>query len=282
SHPQACAITRHKKNPRGICVAGLKTRGWQSQTQAGGGFAATAIKTLELLCLHEAIETRFGKVVSESMPEGLYFFNPFTSTIIEMDVRESRLEADTMGYTKDVQNVRVVYVVNYMPDATQVHLLYEKIGRDWAQKIIPQVILGKVKEVIGQYEAVKLVSERQLATEAIVDSIRKDLTEKGVVLKNFEIINLDFNDPFENAVEAKVVAIQQAEEAKNKTVRVREEAEQAIISAKAEAESMRIRANALSQNRGLVEYEAVQKWNGKLPDIMAGGTTPFLNLNKKD
>ena len=44
---------------------------------------------------------------------------------------------------------------------------------------------------------------------------------------------------------------------------------------------MSIRANALSKNKALVEYEAVQKWNGKLPEYMLGDTVPFLNLNKK-
>lgn len=30
----------------------------------------------------------------------------------------------------------------------------------------------------------------------------------------------------------------------------------------------------------LVEYEAVQKWNGVLPQYMMGGTTPFVNIGK--
>ena len=47
----------------------------------------------------------------------------------------------------------------------------------------------------------------------------------------------------------------------------------------AEAKSMQIRAEALEQNAKLVEWEAVQKWNGVLPQYMLGnGTMPFLNL----
>ena len=53
------------------------------------------------------------------------------------------------------------------------------------------------------------------------------------------------------------------------------------MSAQAEAESMRIRSQALSQNKSLVEYEAVQKWDGKLPVNMYGSAPiPFINLNK--
>ena len=75
-----------------------------------------------------------------------------------------------------------------------------------------------------------------------------------------------------------MIAVEQAKEAKNKTVRIEEESKQQIIQAQAEAESMRIRANALTQNKNLVEYEAVQKWNGKLPEYMMGGTMPFINI----
>ena len=231
---------------------------------------------------HRGVKVTFGKVESESFAEGIYFYNPFTSSVIELDVRETKQEGTTSGYTKDVQNVQVSYTLNFHPDPTQMHILYSTVGRDWSQKLIPQVILGSLKEIIGQFEAVRLVSDREEANREVTNRIRDALALKMITVKNFEITNFDFNDAFENAVEAKVVAIQQAEEAKNKTVKIREEADQRMISAKAEAESMKIRSQALSQNKSLVEYEAVQKWDGKLPETMLGNSSvPFLNLTKK-
>ncbi len=229
---------------------------------------------------HRGVKTRFGKVDSESLPEGLYFINPVTTNLISMDVRETKSENKSTAYTKDVQQVDVQYIINYHPDASKMHTILEKIGIDWADKLIPQVVLGKIKEVVGHYEAVQLVSNRQEATLAIVERISNALNEKNITIKGFELTNMDFNDQFEHAVESKVVAIQQAEEAKNKTVKVKEEAEQKIISAKAEAESMRIRSQALSQNKGLVDYEAVQKWDGKLPEMMTGSNIPFINITR--
>ena len=58
-----------------------------------------------------------------------------------------------------------------------------------------------------------------------------------------------------------------------------EQAKQQIISAQAQAESMRIRSNALLANPKLVEYEAVQKWDGKLPQYMFGNSIPFVNMS---
>ena len=52
---------------------------------------------------HRGIETNFGKVVSESLPEGIYFFNPITTKIVEMDTRVQRKDGETDTYTRDVQ-----------------------------------------------------------------------------------------------------------------------------------------------------------------------------------
>ena len=102
-------------------------------------------------------------------------------------------------------------------------------------------------------------------------------------------MDLGFHDEFEKAVEAKVKAEQDAARVKNQTVQVEEEAKQSVIKAqaeadstlaraKAEAASIQIRAQALSQNQRLVEWEAIQKWNGTLPQYMLTNTMPFLNL----
>ena len=75
-----------------------------------------------------------------------------------------------------------------------------------------------------------------------------------------------------------MIAEQKAQEAVNNTKRIQEEADQKVITAQAEAEAMEIKAQALAKNKGLVEYEAVQKWNGQLPQYMLGESVPFINL----
>ena len=41
---------------------------------------------------------------------------------------------------------------------------------------------------------------------------------------------------------------------------------------------MEIKAAALAKNKGLTEYEAVQRWDGKLPQYMFGGSVPMVNV----
>lgn len=228
---------------------------------------------------YRGIKTEWGKVVGEPLDAGLYFYNPVSSDIFEMSVKEEKLVVQTKAFTKDTQTVEVEATVTYYPDPKYIHNLYSQFGKLWEDKVVSPSVLGSLKDAIGQYIADDLVSKREQVKTYAQEEIKTALLERKVNVTRLDITNLDFDDQYEKAVEAKVVAIQRASEAKNKTVQVQEEALQTIAKAKAEAESMRIRSNALSQNKALVQYEAVQKWSGNLPTIMMGsGTMPFIDL----
>lgn len=229
---------------------------------------------------NRGIETRFGEVVGEPLPEGFYFYNPFTSSITEIDIKTQKWEGDTDAYTKDVQQAKLHFTINYRPEPSKVGDLFKSVGREYAEKLIPQVITGSIKNVVGKWEAVELVSNRDKATSAIESTAKTVLATNGIDVSRIEITNISFAKEFEKAVEEKVVAVQSAAKAENKTKQIQEEARQKIISAKAEAESMKIRSEALSQNKSLVEYEAVQKWDGKLPVYMLGNSTPFIKVGE--
>lgn len=229
---------------------------------------------------HRGVKTTFGEVNLKegSLPEGLYVYNPLTSSIIEMDVRVRRLENTANTYTKDVQQADITYVVNYQLQPENAHLMFKEVGRAWEKTILVPVVEGAFKQVIGQWDAVELISNREKATNAAFKAVHDALSKRSVIITGIEMTNIQYQKTFEHAVESKVTAIQKAIEEQNRTKQVQETAKQKIISAQAEAESMRIRANALQQNAKLVEYEAVQKWDGKMPQYMLGNSVPFINL----
>jgi regulator of protease activity HflC (stomatin/prohibitin superfamily) len=156
--------------------------------------------------------------------------------------------------------------------------MYIEVGYTYADILIPQVVNGSIKNVIGKWNAIDLVGNRDKASSEIEKQIADILSTRGLVVQKVELTNIDYDQAFEAAVEAKVVAVQRAEEAKNTTVRVKEEAQQRIIAAEADAEAMKIKTTALKESQSLVLYEAVQKWNGVLPKILTGDTGSILNV----
>ena len=231
---------------------------------------------------YRGVQTRFGEVVSGSLKEGLYFYNPLTSTIVELDVREQKWTSKTEASTKDVQAVDVEFTVNYRPDATQVHELYRTVGYDWDKRLLPQIVVGELKNAISLYNAVNLIEHRAEVVRAASRGITDGAFTRKIEVTRFEIVDFQFTKEFSHAVEAKVTAEQQAAKAKNDTVRIQEEARQQVITAQASAESIRIRTEALAKSPALIQWEAVQKWDGKLPNYMLGeSAVPLLNLGNK-
>lgn len=227
---------------------------------------------------YRGIETRFGEVVGQPLPEGLHWYNPFTSRIQEIEVREQKIEHETECFTRDTQKVVIKFAMTFYPDPAKIHELYRQFGWEWQEKIVLPPTLGSIKDVVGQYIADDLVAKREAAKTAAQDELQLNLAARNVTVTRIDFTNLDFDDAYEQAVEAKVVAIQKAAESKNKTVEIEEKARQSVIAAEAEAKSMRIRSQALSENKSLVEWEAVQKWDGKLPQYSFGSSVPLINL----
>lgn len=231
---------------------------------------------------HRGVQTRFGEVDEKlgSLPEGLYFYNPVTTSMIEMNVQMLKWEGTANTYTKDVQQADIKYVMNFHLDPAYAHIIFKTVGKSWENTLVPQVVSGIMKQVIGTYDAVDLIEHRAKATADIQKAITEALLPRHVMFDRIELVNIQYHKEFEKAVEDKVVAVQRAIEEKNKTVQIQEQAKQQVIQAEATAKSMKIRGDALVANPKLVDYEAVQKWDGKLPQYMLGGALPFINVGK--
>ncbi len=224
------------------------------------------------------VKVTLGKVSPESLGEGMHFIMPYVQKIAKMDVKTQKYGTQTQVYTKDIQQAKISYVVNYNLLADSAFRMYQEVGMDYVSKVINPVLEGTIKDVIGKWNAQDLVANREEATNDILIKLRDQLSQRYVNVSGFQIVDINYSEVFERAIESKVTAEQDALKAKNKTVQIEEEARQKVISAEAEAKSMSIRANALTQNKALVEYEAVQKWNGILPQYMMGNSVPFVNL----
>lgn len=228
---------------------------------------------------HTGVKKTLGKVDKDPYPPGVYIVIPIMSSITQLDNRVMKMEDQTAVYTKDVQQAQIRYALNYSLDAPASVKMYTEVGGYWAEKLIPQIVTSSMKNVIGQWAAMDLIANRLKAQTGIEEMIASDLKPRGITVTNFSLTNIDFQDQFEQAVEAKVVAVQSAEMAKNQTVQIEEQAKQRVIAAKADAEAMQIKNEALSKNQALIMYEAVQKWDGELPRIVGGGSGGnFLNI----
>ncbi len=217
-------------------------------------------------------KTSFGKISTPTLEAGLHWVNPICETLWRYTIRDIRRDIKMGTYTKDIQTADFSIAVIHTIDASMLSELHMKYGPNYAEVLIDPAVAAATKDVIGQWEADKLVNGREVATKAIYEQTVKLLARKPVKIKAVILSNIDFSDVYEKAIEAKVVAMQEAIKAKNKTVQIEEEAKQRLILAESEAKAMTIKGDALKANPGLVSLEAVQKWDGKAPQILVVGS----------
>jgi prohibitin 2 len=236
---------------------------------------------------HRGMKVSFGKVDDELLMPGLAFVNPFTTNVVQMNVQTIKWDGESQAYTRDVQQAKILFTLNYNLESSKVIETYRNVGIEWAGKLVGQVVHESIKREFGQHEAVDIIAQRDKASRAIETEVKEKLALRSVNVTGFQLTNIDYTNEFEHAVEQKVIAQQKAIEEQNRTVQIREQAAQKVETAKgnaeatllnATAESIRIRAQALEQNAKLVEWEAVQKWDGKLPVYSMGNATPFIQI----
>ena len=253
-----------------------------------GGVIVGLIAFIVLLCMcnpftiinagERGVKVTLGQVSNESFTEGVHFVTPFISKIHTMDIKTQKSNIITQTYTKDLQQAKITYVVNYNLQPQNTYKMYKEVGKNYKDIVLVPVVEGTVKDIIGSYNANDLVGNRNIVTNSILSKLQNQLYNNYIDITDFQITDINYNDTFEKAVELKVQAEQEALKAKNNTIRVQEEARQKVISAEAEAKAIRIKAEALKQNRDLVNLTLAEKWDGKLSQYSMGNAIPFINL----
>lgn len=209
--------------------------------------------------------------------EGLHMRIPFIQSVKKLSVKVQKNDVTAPAASKDLQTVSTQVAVNWHLDSSQVHRAYQEIGDE--QAIIDRIITPNVQEVVKAATAQKTAEETLTKRAELKIVVDQGLTERlaayHIIVDDVSIVDVDFSDEFNKAIERKAQAEQDALAERNKLESIKYQAEQKLITAKADAESIRIRSEALSANQRLVEWEAVQKWNGVLPQY-TGGVIPFL------
>ncbi len=232
-------------------------------------------------------EKRLGKYSDTVLATGINAYNPFTTDMICIDAKTQKYESTTETYTKDMQTAKIKYFVNWSVNREKAMDLHRKLGDNYRSRLASETE-SSIKAVIGKSDSAYLVSSRNDVEADITKLLNERLNELNMRADSVRIEDISYSQAYEQAIERKQIAQQEALAEKNKTEKARQEAEQQLIKAKAEAEAMRIQTQALSQSKSLIEYEKVQvekiqaeRWNGQLPqNIYTNAPLPILNVKQ--
>lgn len=229
------------------------------------------------------VKKTLGKLDSGYLSAGLHFKIPFMQEIIIVNTQVLKSETQAAASSKDMQTTHTSIVVNYRVDETRASRLLSTVGAGYANVIIAPAIQEVLKATTSMYSAEELVTKRETVAVGIKEGLEKKLVKYDLIVTDISITNFEFEKAFNESIEAKQVAAQQAIKAENDLRRIEIEAKQKIAEAGAEAESLRLKKLEITPDLVLlkqieVQEKAVDKWDGKLPNV-TGGTIPFINVD---
>ena len=101
----------------------------------------------------------------------------------------------------------------------------------------------------------------------IHEKLQAKLEEFGLLVSDTNIQDISFSPKFNESIENKVKAEQDALAKKNELEKTKYEAEQQVVRANAEATTIRIQAEAVKSQGGAeyVQLKRIEKRDGKLP-----------------
>ena len=236
-----------------------------------------------------AVVLRLGATVGEAGP-GPHFKLPWVDTVRKITIQNQNRRYQALeAYSRDQQPANLTVSVTFV--VSDPSAIYEQYGDlDGAvMRLIDPRVMSETKSIFGQYDAVRAIQERVALNEDFSSAVTSVITGPINII-SVQIENIDFSEAYEQSVEQRMLAqveIQRREqnlrttevEAQIARTRAEGEAEAIRLRGEAEASAIRARADALRANADLVQLQAVEKWDGKLPTTMVPSTAlPFIDL----
>lgn len=211
--------------------------------------------------------TRFGKIVREEQ-SGVVIKAPWpVERLQKFDVRVQKEQADAQAATADLQDVNTTLALNYHLDSSHVKSIYTDIGADYKIRIIDPALQEAFKATTANFTAGELLTKRPAVKEKAFEVLRSRLNHRHIVVDDLSIVNFKFSPEFTAAIEQKQVAAQQAAQAQFNL-------EKARLDAQAQE------AQKVSLSPELLQKYAIDKWNGKMPQYVGGGSVFNIPLQK--
>jgi regulator of protease activity HflC (stomatin/prohibitin superfamily) len=222
----------------------------------------------------------FGKVQERVIGEGIHLIIPIVHTVKKLSVRVQKQEISAEASSKDLQDVFTDVALNWHIIPEEANAIFQQIGDEnpVVDRIINPAVEEVLKAVMAKYTAEEIVTKRGEVKAGVDDALTTRLASYHIKVDDISLVHVHFSERFSDAVETKQIAEQQAKRAGFVALKALKEAEAKVNLARGEAEALLLLRETLTPE--ILEKQAIEKWDGKLPMIVGDGGIKFLDLSK--
>jgi regulator of protease activity HflC (stomatin/prohibitin superfamily) len=183
--------------------------------------------------------------------------------------------------------------ISYQLDPTRINKIFQTYRRG-VDEITDTFLRNMVRDALVKQASTKPIeyiygAGKAELMAAVQNDVQKQVNEIGIKIdKIYWIGEIRLPQTVIDSINAKNAATQMAQQRQNEVAQARAEAEKKVAEAKGEADSILLKAKAQAQaNRELsssitpelVQYRALDKWDGVLPRMTGNQAVPFINVD---
>ncbi len=207
------------------------------------------------------VQSLFGKVRDNEFHSGFHLKNPLVR-ITKMNIRTqdytmsvARGEGQKYGadaisaLTKEGLSVDLDITVLFHLEEDKASDIYREVGLRYDDVIIRPQIRSVIREVIAQYEAKDIYSEkREEASKQILDKLIANINERGVVVEEVLLRHVELPANLANSIQEKLQAEQEAQRYDFLLEREEKEAQRKRVEAEGQKDAQAIINQSLTRN----------------------------------
>jgi regulator of protease activity HflC (stomatin/prohibitin superfamily) len=229
--------------------------------------------------------------------EQLYVFPTFMQNYVwTKDPNEGSSNDESISFqTADGMTANADVGISYSIDPTKVTKIFQTYRRG-VDEITDTFLRNMVRDALVKEASNKPIEYVYGAGKAdLMASVQKDVADQvneiGIKIdKIYWIGEIRLPQTVIESINNKNAATQMAQQRQNEVAQATAEAQKKVAEAKGEADSILLKAQAQAQaNKILAEsltaefvhYEALQKWDGKLPTMTGSSAIPFIDVTKQ-
>jgi regulator of protease activity HflC (stomatin/prohibitin superfamily) len=235
------------------------------------------------------VVTNFGSVQAGTLEPGLHIVIPIVQHVAIIDTRVQPHQFQEIdAASAEYQTVKLTGVMNYHVDGQFASDLYQRVGTDFASKVIDPAFNDFIKTVVPEYKVDAILGARDEIRSKAKDALAANLAQYHIIVDDIYIANIAFSDSFQQAIEAKQVAQQQVQTEQQVLAQRRIQAEQVVAQAQGQADANVALANgqatankalAASLSDQILQYQYIQKLSDKIQVVLVpSGNASIFDL----